>query len=782
MGGLGGRWFAMVLAATGCLLMSPCHGKGKLEIMFLSYMSTCKDNTFFGGLFEQPCDVFFDICIDKPGPVNFHDCFYEYKQTRPYDNTDHVSFGSDIGGVSNPRVVEFDGFQDKRVMLAVRVMDDEFFMGDEHLATMSTTFTLSPAARQSLANWTSSYVSTLNRYSYRMNFKYRAYCEPNYYNSACDKYCRARDDSFGHYSCDPVTGQKQCHPGWEGPSCDVDINECLQGPCFNGAPCTNLDGSYECRCPDGVIGKNCDLIDNMCYSSPCQNGGTCNGSKWNYTCSCAPEWRGRNCDTQVDKCQSSPCKNGGTCFNTVGHYTCDCAPGWTGRDCQSEVNACHSVPCQHGGTCTKKPRGQFECSCPEEYEGSSCEVPKNPCDSSPCLNSGTCRRLSHERYTCTCTPVWEGHRCEHPTNFCHLSPCGNGGTCNPTNGSYLCVCAVGWKGENCTVEVNPCDARPCQNGGQCSKTSGRWYECSCPVDYEGHDCQIEKDPCRSNPCYHGTCKKLDHSLFQCMCTKGWSGPHCYKRVQSEVSSQQKKKQDVELLPIILGILLPLILVVLIVIAVCLCRRRRRKLTRAGSGVTVLGSPVHVVEAPPGDYGVPNPLYFQTDNFHNVLRDRPGTTALPAPVSPPPYTPSAAGVGAQAAAAYPVKSAGRSGVENRGEEGRAVGGGGRAVGGGGRAEADFLKVAVIWKKDEVENGPSSGEGAQAERPDNDYANPADLQSHSEADRRDDADEPADPTLYHGLDDETDEDEYGVSQEDLDQLRQEVLQRTRVDGGE
>lgn len=42
-----------------------------------------------------------------------------------------------------------------------------------------------------------------------------------------------------------------CIPGWVGPDCSIDYNECLDHRCQNGARCVDhLDG-YSCVCPQG---------------------------------------------------------------------------------------------------------------------------------------------------------------------------------------------------------------------------------------------------------------------------------------------------------------------------------------------------------------------------------------------------------------------------------------------------------------------------------------------------------------------------------------------------
>jgi len=53
-----------------------------------------------------------------------------------------------------------------------------------------------------------------------LRYKVRVKCDPHYYNTTCTKFCRPRNDKFGHHSCDE-NGDKVCTDGWIGTNCDV---------------------------------------------------------------------------------------------------------------------------------------------------------------------------------------------------------------------------------------------------------------------------------------------------------------------------------------------------------------------------------------------------------------------------------------------------------------------------------------------------------------------------------------------------------------------------------
>lgn len=51
------------------------------------------------------------------------------------------------------------------------------------------------------------------------------YCEDNHYGAGCDVRCEEHDDTTGHYTCDPKTGEKIC---MEGVYCRIQEEVCLE--------------------------------------------------------------------------------------------------------------------------------------------------------------------------------------------------------------------------------------------------------------------------------------------------------------------------------------------------------------------------------------------------------------------------------------------------------------------------------------------------------------------------------------------------------------------------
>ena len=152
----------------------------------------------------------------------------------------------------------------------------------------------------------------------------------------------------------------KCPAGFDGPTCAVNIDECVNNSCVNG-DCVDGINEFSCRCEAGWIGDNCELDKDECLDNPCLNGGVCTQLEQPdaYTCTCTDEYKGKNCeDLKIRTCRENPCANGGTCLDepdsdSSDRYRCDCALGYQGTNCDSRIDFCIKLnaDCQNGATC-----------------------------------------------------------------------------------------------------------------------------------------------------------------------------------------------------------------------------------------------------------------------------------------------------------------------------------------------------------------------------------------------------------------------------------------------
>lgn len=73
----------------------------------------------------------------------------------------------------------------------------------------------------------------------------------------------------------------------------MDVNECDRSPCRNRGTCTNLRGSYRCACRPGYSGPDCETDVDDCTPSESFQGGLGMGSSWGApttSCQDSREW------------------------------------------------------------------------------------------------------------------------------------------------------------------------------------------------------------------------------------------------------------------------------------------------------------------------------------------------------------------------------------------------------------------------------------------------------------------------------------------------------------
>ena len=82
----------------------------------------------------------------------------------------------------------------------------------------------------------------------------------------------------------------------------------------------------------------CCLEINECVNHMCKNGATCVDEIADYSCSCASGWEGKFCADRINRCAGQLCNGHGSCTSRATDYVCDCTPGFSGDDCEHHTS------------------------------------------------------------------------------------------------------------------------------------------------------------------------------------------------------------------------------------------------------------------------------------------------------------------------------------------------------------------------------------------------------------------------------------------------------------
>ncbi|XP_055679590.1 protein serrate [Lutzomyia longipalpis] len=375
-------------------------------------------------------------------------------------------------------------------------------------------------------------------------------CAPGWTGPMCETNideCEGGPCEHGGTCIDLVGGFRcECPPQWSGDLCQTDVDECESnpasalGPCINAEACVNTPGAFRCFCLDGWTGTTCAKDIDDCIGQ-CKNGATCIDLVNDYYCACALGYTGRNCEMDIDECVNLPCRNGGECVDMVGTFKCICPVGYSGTLCEEAKDYCTPSPCLEG-QCLNTPGGYY-CHCPAGRSGRHCELPRVSCQNPPCHDSGCtppqlngtdlsipcsgngqCETFMNGPF-CVCQPGYTGHFCEHNLNECTPNPCSNGGICFDGVGDFTCECLPGWAGKTCSERITQCMPGQCLNGGTCVITLSN-SQCLCASGWGGAFCTDPLDQCQGQPCHNGGNCESGPGWFRCVCATGFSGPDC----------------------------------------------------------------------------------------------------------------------------------------------------------------------------------------------------------------------------------------------------------------
>uniref|UniRef100_A0A1I8G0V6 Delta-like protein n=1 Tax=Macrostomum lignano TaxID=282301 RepID=A0A1I8G0V6_9PLAT len=388
-------------------------------------------------------------------------------------------------------------------------------------------------------------------------------------------------DGVRSFTCD-------CLPGYEGPTCSVDINECERfgQPCQNGAVCKDLVADYACTgCPTEFGGKNCSVllplysfgisgvVSSASFASLPNASSVSGGDSWTIELRLVTLSRGAFLLLLGDPSDSA----------TTPRLLATSVSEATGKlEFQRSLIGIGSLWVQK----QQLQEWRLLLATPNRYITSM--------QPSKCQNGGTCSsKDSSPWYSCSCAPGFTGQNCETNIDDCQPNPCKNGATCIDGINSYSCKCYDGFDSTDCSNEIIDCTPNRCHNHGICLERSNKdLYEkpslpppfngtfnyslaagfvCQCPKDFQqkvfvdhvkllastenyqskifqnlfsvvyankkkftrayGDTCSINPNDClkpdtNRSVCAHASSCTDGLASFTCHCLPGYEGPTC----------------------------------------------------------------------------------------------------------------------------------------------------------------------------------------------------------------------------------------------------------------
>ncbi|KAH9496283.1 Dorsal-ventral patterning tolloid-like protein 1 [Bulinus truncatus] len=404
-------------------------------------------------------------------------------------------------------------------------------------------------------------------------------CSNLTYGENCQWNCSCAKEHTS--SCDAISGQCFCLPGWTSDDCSIDIDECSSGMVYCGLryDCINTPGSYRCQCNDdseldgfgNCVYKGCvknltqtsGVIKSPNYPSKYDSSSNC---RWtitvpvNYVIKLNFTSLQLECNydyvTVYDGLYTSSPQLGRYCALPNGTllqssantllitFTSDTSVEYTGF--RVTYNATGCPPFRYlsdcSGVCNCSQENALgcnmrtgQCQCRSGYGLTNCSDIDECRDASICPQFSRCINLNGS-YRCDC---YEGLQMSY-TGVCIVN---SSSQCTNRNCSNICAkvtennaitekcyCPKGRKlnGNICEECSNFTFGENCQSSCSCNNGTA-WYcdpvsgQCQCRSGWGSANCSVDVDECSfgGNTCgSNGTCINTPGS-YRCQCVEGY---------------------------------------------------------------------------------------------------------------------------------------------------------------------------------------------------------------------------------------------------------------------
>uniref|UniRef100_A0A8C9QSR8 Slit guidance ligand 1 n=1 Tax=Spermophilus dauricus TaxID=99837 RepID=A0A8C9QSR8_SPEDA len=381
-----------------------------------------------------------------------------------------------------------------------------------------------------------------------------------------------------------------CPIGFEGPTCEVNTDDCVEHACANGGVCVDGVGNYTCHCP--LHGQLCEIPPhppaprNPCEGTECQNGANCVDQGSRPVCQCLPGFGGPECEKllsvnfvdrdtylQFTDLQNWPRANITLQVSTAedngillyngdndhiavelyqGHVRVSYDPGSypssaiysaeTINDGQFHTvelvtfDQMVNLSIDGGSPMTMDNFGKhytLNSEAPLYVGGMPVDVNSAAFRLWQILNGtsfhGCIRNLyiNNELQDFTKTQM-------KPGVVPGCEPCRKlyclRGICQPSaSPGPVCHCEAGWGGLHCDQPAEgPCHGHKCVHG-ECVPLDALSYSCQCQDGYSGALCNqvgAAAEPCGGLQCLHGHCQASATKGAHCVCDPGFAGKLC----------------------------------------------------------------------------------------------------------------------------------------------------------------------------------------------------------------------------------------------------------------